>query len=448
MKRIFVDMSVSLLHHGHIRLLEKAKSLGYVIVALTTDDEIEKHKGFKPELSFDQRREILLSIKYVDEVIASPWKLDDQFLALHKVDLLVHSGDNFNQVSPVISFERTAGVSSAELRRRGIASIIEKNNSERILLTPGPGNLHPENILDIRPVFTRGDEEYDAVEKRVLGRIAGLAGQDSIVALQGSATTAIAVATTNFLYGKVAVILSGFYSRRLHEMLDRTKTSLNLSYLQALPYEGVIGKEVDLSGFDWIVAAYTETADAFLIDLREIKRLSTTGGAHLMLDATGSINLEDDHELADVCMFSSCKGLGGLTGAAFITFNKVLLDRLNPSPKDFVLDLTTHLEKKTTGPAHAICSLNTISSKFDQMRQRVRTSKEIFMDRFSKYIPGKNNQPALCTKVTGVSFRLPQWVLPYRPRVAAPGTEVVCHLFDQFPSNRAPGESYSLFEPV
>ena len=31
-----------------------------------------------------------------------------------------------------------------------------------------------------------------------------------------------------------------------------------------------------------------------------------------MIDATGSINLEDNHDLADVCIFSSCKGLGGL----------------------------------------------------------------------------------------------------------------------------------------
>ena len=41
-KRIMVDMSATLIHHGHIRLLKAAKELGDVVVALTTDDEIRK----------------------------------------------------------------------------------------------------------------------------------------------------------------------------------------------------------------------------------------------------------------------------------------------------------------------------------------------------------------------------------------------------------------------
>ena len=31
-----MDMSLSIVHHGHIRLLKKASELGYVIVALCT----------------------------------------------------------------------------------------------------------------------------------------------------------------------------------------------------------------------------------------------------------------------------------------------------------------------------------------------------------------------------------------------------------------------------
>ena len=79
MKRILVDMSVGLLHYGHTRLLAKAKAMGYVIVALGTDEEIEKNKGFKPELSFEERKELLLSLKYVDEVITAPWLIDQKF---------------------------------------------------------------------------------------------------------------------------------------------------------------------------------------------------------------------------------------------------------------------------------------------------------------------------------------------------------------------------------
>ena len=38
MTRVMVDMSFTLIHHGHIRLLKKAKDHGDVVVALTTDD--------------------------------------------------------------------------------------------------------------------------------------------------------------------------------------------------------------------------------------------------------------------------------------------------------------------------------------------------------------------------------------------------------------------------
>ena len=53
-KRILVDMSATLLHHGHIRLLKNAKFYGKVIVALTTDDEILKKKGYVPDLTFQE----------------------------------------------------------------------------------------------------------------------------------------------------------------------------------------------------------------------------------------------------------------------------------------------------------------------------------------------------------------------------------------------------------
>lgn len=44
-KRIMVDMSATLIHHGHVRLLKQANEMGHVVVALTTDDEIQTKKG-------------------------------------------------------------------------------------------------------------------------------------------------------------------------------------------------------------------------------------------------------------------------------------------------------------------------------------------------------------------------------------------------------------------
>ena len=117
-KRVLVDMSLTMLHHGHIRLLEKASKLGYVVVALCTDEEIFKTKGFHPMLTFDHRKEIALAIRYVQEVVECKWLIDEEFLDKHNIDLLVHGDDNVNPVPPerTVIYPRTTGISSTQLR--------------------------------------------------------------------------------------------------------------------------------------------------------------------------------------------------------------------------------------------------------------------------------------------------------------------------------------------
>jgi len=120
MKRVMVDMSATLIHHGHVRLLKKASEHGRVIVALTTDDEIKKKKGYQPEISFEHRKEILEAIRYVDAVVPSPWLIEEAFLIQHKIDLLVHGDDNSNPIdeNKLLVFPRTSEISSTLLRQR------------------------------------------------------------------------------------------------------------------------------------------------------------------------------------------------------------------------------------------------------------------------------------------------------------------------------------------
>ena len=68
-KKILVDMSASIIHHGHIRLLKKASKYGEVTVGLTTDSDLKKFKKINPEIKFRNRAEILRSIKYVNKVV-------------------------------------------------------------------------------------------------------------------------------------------------------------------------------------------------------------------------------------------------------------------------------------------------------------------------------------------------------------------------------------------
>ena len=127
-KNILVDLSATIIHHGHIRLLKKASKLGKVIVALTSDAQIKKFKGYKPELNFSQRKEILKSIIYVNKVIKSNWMIDEKFLKKHKIDFVVHGNDNSNKIKKekMIIFKRTKGISSSLIRKKSI-QILKKN---------------------------------------------------------------------------------------------------------------------------------------------------------------------------------------------------------------------------------------------------------------------------------------------------------------------------------
>ena len=123
MKIILTYGTFDFLHVGHIRLLQRAKSLGDIlIVGLSTDEfNLVKHKSaFIP---YEQRKEILESIKYVDLVIPEDtWeqKIDD--VINNNVDIFVMGDDwagefDFLQdYCQVVYLPRTEDISSTGLK--------------------------------------------------------------------------------------------------------------------------------------------------------------------------------------------------------------------------------------------------------------------------------------------------------------------------------------------
>tara|TARA_Y100001970_G_scaffold148505_1_gene182413 strand:- start:4715 stop:5143 length:429 start_codon:yes stop_codon:yes gene_type:complete len=77
-------------HKGHIRMFKEANKLGKVIVGLNSDEWLirKKNKFFMP---FEERKEILESIKYIDEVFGFN---DDDDTACHLIKTIYK---NFNQ---------------------------------------------------------------------------------------------------------------------------------------------------------------------------------------------------------------------------------------------------------------------------------------------------------------------------------------------------------------
>ncbi len=57
-------------HVGHLNILQRAKEqCDYLIVAISTDELVEKVKNKRPHISFNHRCRIVESIKYVDKVV-------------------------------------------------------------------------------------------------------------------------------------------------------------------------------------------------------------------------------------------------------------------------------------------------------------------------------------------------------------------------------------------
>ena len=95
MKKIITYGTFDLLHYGHINLLRRAKALGdYLIVALSTDEFNWNSKQKKCYFTYEQRKQLLESIRYVDLVIPETcWEQKISDVKEFKVDTFVIGDD-------------------------------------------------------------------------------------------------------------------------------------------------------------------------------------------------------------------------------------------------------------------------------------------------------------------------------------------------------------------
>lgn len=69
-RKVYTGGTFDLFHRGHVNFLRQCKEIGdTVIVSLNTDEFIYRYKGEYPIVSYEDRKEVLLSCKYVDKVI-------------------------------------------------------------------------------------------------------------------------------------------------------------------------------------------------------------------------------------------------------------------------------------------------------------------------------------------------------------------------------------------
>lgn len=92
MKKVYVAMSADIIHQGHLNVINEAKKLGAVIVGLHTDDVIRSYWR-NPIMKYDERKEVIESIKGVEKVISQDSLDQVQNLIKIKPDYVVHGDD-------------------------------------------------------------------------------------------------------------------------------------------------------------------------------------------------------------------------------------------------------------------------------------------------------------------------------------------------------------------
>jgi len=104
--KVFVNGTFDILHYGHFRLLEAAAELGNKLyVAIDTDERIKEKKGeHRPFHNIMERKEMLESIKWVDNVFA--FGSDNELITLIRAidpDVYVIGSDYKNK--PIVGSE-------------------------------------------------------------------------------------------------------------------------------------------------------------------------------------------------------------------------------------------------------------------------------------------------------------------------------------------------------
>ena len=124
MKKVITYGTFDLLHYGHINLLRRAKEFGdYLIVALSTDHFNSVCKNKKCYFSYDQRKLLLESVRYVDLVIPEEnWEQKIVDVKEYHIDTFV-MGDDWEgkfdflkDYCEVVYLPRTPEISTTQMK--------------------------------------------------------------------------------------------------------------------------------------------------------------------------------------------------------------------------------------------------------------------------------------------------------------------------------------------
>ena len=129
-----------LFHYGHVQILKRMRQMGDKLIIGCSSDAFNKAKGKKSFFNYEERAEILKSIRYVDEVFPEEsWEQKVSDIKKYGAHLFVMGDDwkgKFDFIEKettcsVMYLPRTVGVSTTNIKEA--LSTIKKEKIEVIL---------------------------------------------------------------------------------------------------------------------------------------------------------------------------------------------------------------------------------------------------------------------------------------------------------------------------
>lgn len=124
MKTVITYGTFDLFHIGHVRLLKRLSNLGDKLIVGVSTDEFNLKKGKKSFSSYEERKEIVESCKYVDLVIPeNNWEQKVKDIDFYGVDVFAIGDDwtgkfdDLKKICDVVYLSRTEDVSTTQIKR-------------------------------------------------------------------------------------------------------------------------------------------------------------------------------------------------------------------------------------------------------------------------------------------------------------------------------------------
>lgn len=123
MKRVITYGTFDILHYGHVNLLRRAKALGDYLIVVLSSDEFNKIKNKISYYTYEQRKIILESCRYVDLVVPEyNWEQKRADIQKYQADIFV-MGDDWKgkfdflrDLCEVIYLPRTPDISTSRIK--------------------------------------------------------------------------------------------------------------------------------------------------------------------------------------------------------------------------------------------------------------------------------------------------------------------------------------------